>query len=130
YTEPSTDPFDPGSFNLAEQARSFFKNKVESSFDIGHVFHYLGASSGLRASGVAYLDSSCKDYYKGGGWTGTNSPGSIDFNMQVFGHEIAHQMGADHSFYGKEGSCAGSQRSRGHGLEPGAGSTMMSYQNQ
>ncbi len=130
YTSPSLDPFNPGTGGLADQARNFFNDKVTTSFDIGHVFHYLGTSGGLSASGVAYLNSSCLENFKGGGWTGTNSPGSVNFNMQVFGHEIAHQMGADHSFYGMKGNCTAGQRSEGSGFEPGAGSTIMSYQNQ
>lgn len=130
YTDKNTDPFNTNASSLANEARNFFATYVTTPFDIGHVFHYLGPSSGTRGSGVAYVNSICNDFYKGGGWTGTSSPGNVDFNMQIFGHEIGHQMGADHSFYGNKGNCSGNQRSKGSGFEPGAGSTLMSYEAQ
>lgn len=130
YTDPDSDPFDPAGVNRAEQARQFFVDSVNvSAFDIGHVLHYMDVPSGyISGSGVAYLPASCSAFYKGGGWTGTSSPGNTGFNLKIFGHEIGHQLGAHHTFYGSEGNCTARQRSNGHGFEPGSGSSLMSYE--
>src|SRR5690606_4223186 len=133
YTDSSEDPFSPESSspNLAEQARRFFRDSVDAGlYDLGHVMHKLSTSSGnLLGSGIAYLRSLCDGTYKGGGWTGTSHPGNLNFTLNILGHEIGHQLGADHSFYGSLGNCSGTNRSAANGFEPGAGSTMMSYES-
>lgn len=132
YTNSADDPFNPSGTNLAEQARNFFNNHVDNSiYDIGHVFHKRTTSGGgASGSGIAYLRAVCRDAYKGGGWTGTSLPENESFTFNIFGHEVGHQLGADHSFYGTAGNCSGTNRSSGNGFEPGSGSTLMSYEGQ
>lgn len=130
YTNSSTDYFNPSNGSMAMQARSFFNTYIDDSqYDIGHVFHKLN-SSGTSAAGSAYVGVTCNNSYKGGGYTSTSRPNRISFNIQIFGHEIGHQLGANHTFYGSRDNCSGSQRSNGDGFEPGSGSTLMSYEGQ
>lgn len=129
YVNSSTDPFDPtGSVSRADQARRFFRDSIDTPFDIGHVMHKR-SSTGNSASGIAYVRGLCNGDYKGGGWTGTSDPTDVNFTFNVFGHEIGHQLGADHSFYGSAGNC-GDNRSERNGFEPGSGSSFMSYYGQ
>ncbi len=132
FTNPADDPFAPEdtTTNQAEEARQFFYNEVDPSlFDLGHVFHRTN-QMGYYTSGIAYLRSLCSDTYKGGGWTATSRPEEFEFTFGVFGHEIAHQLGANHTFYGTDGNCAGDNRSAGDGFEPGSGTSLMSYERQ
>lgn len=132
YTDPDTDPFDPDNTRIsrADQARFFFNENVpDDTYDIGHVMHRR-AGTGLSASGVAYLHAVCNGEYRGGGWTGTTVPDNESFTFLVFGHEIGHQLGANHSFYGNAGNCSEPNRSAKNGFEPGSGSSFMSYAGQ
>lgn len=127
YMSSFSDPFNPNASSRADEARDFFNDYVTESFDIGHVLHRM-SSGGTSGSGVAYLAKSCDDNYKGGGWTGTTKPNDVNFNIRLLGHEIGHQLGADHTFYGTLSNCSGGNRSRGNGFEPGSGSSLMAYE--
>ncbi|UMB53728.1 thrombospondin type 3 repeat-containing protein [Lutibacter sp. A64] len=90
----------------------------ESNYDIGHVF----AASNL--GGVAYRSSVC-GYYKAGGVSGMSPPEGSNFENTVT-HEMGHQFGATHTFNSSSGSCNGN-RTDETAVEPGSGSTIMSY---
>ena len=110
-------------------------NMASSDYDIGHVFYEIDLcsmrgdcmcnASCASTSGVATLGSVCQSY-KARGWTGATSSASDDLFMGTFAHEIGHQFGAHHSYYGTEANC--NQRSAGHGYEPGSGNSLMSYE--
>jgi len=110
-------------------------NMPSSNYDIGHVFYEidlcdLGGTCMCNAncsstSGVATLGSACQSF-KARGWTGATSTASDDLFLGTFAHEIGHQFGAHHSYYGTEANCF--QRSAGNGYEPGSGNSLMSYE--
>lgn len=89
-----------------------------AAYDVGHLV--LGVSGG----GVAWTQS-VGGAKKGGGCTGVQTPVGDLFAVDYVAHELGHQFGADHTFNGTDGSCAGNRAN--HGVEPGSGSTIMGY---
>ncbi|OWY23794.1 hypothetical protein C7N43_13435 [Sphingobacteriales bacterium UPWRP_1] len=122
FSNPATDPFDPSSASLPNNAQSGIATVLNNSqYDIGHVFNYSGSGN----SGIAGLGVVCENGSKGKGWSSIfNLP--LSRWVLLVAHEIGHQFGATHSFYGTESAC--SQRSTAGAYEPGSGTTIMSYQ--
>ncbi|AUC16201.1 hypothetical protein BTO06_13975 [Tenacibaculum sp. SZ-18] len=85
-----------------------------NNYDLGHLF-YQGQDSGL-----AYTPSVCSNL-KAGGVTGRINPKGDPFDIDYACHEIGHQFGANHT---QNNSC---QRNTNTSVEPGSGSTIMSY---
>lgn len=127
YHQASIDPFDPSASSVVEQSKSFFNAQNKYDFDIGHVLHKLPGND-MVAEGVAYIGSACKTGQKGSGWTASSKPRNISFNLRVFGHEVAHTLGAHHTYYGTSDNCKNVAPSLGHGFEPGLGKSLMRYQ--
>ncbi len=96
-----------------------------ANYDLGHVFYEI-PGGGIATSGVATLNSVCRASAKGRGWTGATNATSVNFFLGTFAHEIGHQFGAHHSYYGTDGNCV--NRSAGNGYEPGGGNSIMSYE--
>jgi hypothetical protein len=123
YTNTSTDPFsDPANYpNWGLENQSNLTNVIgASNYDIGHL---LGL--GTVGSGDAGCRGCvCNDTSKGRGYSRSNSatyrPDSDFYTLDIVAHEMAHQLGANHTFtHANEGTIAQ--------LEPGSGSTIMSY---
>ncbi len=85
-----------------------------ANYDLGHLF-YQGADSGL-----AYTPSVCGGV-KAGGVTGRVIPKGDPFDVDFACHELGHQFGANHT---QNNSC---NRNSTTSVEPGSGSTIMSY---
>ena len=116
FTNPATDNITPGDPVTVHNA--IIGIVPASNFDIGHGFGHL-ANGG---SGIAYLGVVCSSS-KGRGWSSASNNGSM---VDIVLHEVGHQFGAYHSFYGNSSNCT--NRSAGHGYEPGSGNSLMSYE--
>ena len=121
FTNPATDPF----FNnnnkniLIDESQHVIDSAIGSAnYDMGHTF--CTASGGL-----SYLGVCCKAENKAGTASGTPSPTGIAF-VEIVAHETGHSLWATHTFNSEYYPCGG-QGTKGSNVEPGSGSTIMSY---
>lgn len=134
YTNPATDPYtnQDASALVFENIENMDTNFGVDNFDIGHVFAN-GDIGGLAFVGVACLNQAnvsatrTVNAIKAGGATGTSNPSGEIFSMEYVAHEIGHQLGASHTFNSSLNGCSGENRSASTAVEPGSGSTIMSY---
>jgi len=118
YTNATTDPFSDTS-SLYLDAQNNLTNVIgEANYDIGHLF--AGNRSGGSAGCVGCV---CTNGYKGRAYSGSGGNGFVgdSFDVGIVAHEMAHQLGANHTFthINENGSVAQ--------MEPGSGSTIMGY---
>jgi chitodextrinase len=121
YTNSSTDPYSPPTSytNWKTENQATLTSVIgEANYDIGHLF-----GSGVTNSGDAGATGSvCADNFKGRAYTCAHAGNyqGDSFDLDFVGHEFGHQLGANHTFsHANEGSIAQ--------MEPGSGSTIMSY---
>ncbi len=130
FFDPATDGLDPN--NQISSAQTVIGNAMPTAtYNLGHVLHEIAVSGGgYTYSGIAGVGVICSTNgnSKASGWTGIGGAYNLSIVMEVLLHEVGHQFGANHTFYGTAGNCAGSQRSANHGYEPGSGNTLMSYE--
>lgn len=121
-SDPNTDGLDPAG-NRTADANTVISNYATANnidFDIGHVVHTTAAGgSGVAGTGP------CTSNGKARGWSGLSVTSSLFAWVELMGHEIGHQFGAAHSYYGTVSNCV--NRSPGNGFEPGSGTSVMSY---
>lgn len=126
YLNPTSDPFsnDNPHDMMDENITNMERVIGNANYDLGHLFG--GASTG----GLAILSGVCRsnqESHKAGGITGSPSPYGDSFNIDYVSHEIGHQLGATHTFNSIEQNCSGGNREHDAAVEPGSGSTVMSY---
>lgn len=128
YTNPATDPYSPasdganGAWNL-ELQNDLTAKIGNANYDIGHLFGASGGGGNAGCIGcVCQNPTSSTDFAKGSGYTSPTDgrPEGDTFDIDFVAHEIGHQLGANHTFSHEiEGT--------GVNVEPGGGSTIMSY---
>ncbi len=95
-----------------------------NNYDIGHLFGGAGTGGLALLSGVCRTETGA---HKAGGVTGSSSPNGSTFDIDYVAHEIGHQLGATHTFNSTKGNCGNGNREASASVEPGSGSTIMSY---
>ena len=126
YTNPNTDPFTNGdAYAMLDETIANMDTVIgNDNYDIGHLF------GGAGTGGLALLSGICRSNqvsHKAGGITGSHSPYGDSFDIDYVAHEMGHQFGATHTFNSETQNCAGGNREPDTAVEPGSGSTIMSY---
>ena len=135
YTNPVTDPYSDasaGADGLWNGELQINLNNVigNAGYDLGHLFGRTGGGGNAGCFGCV-----CVDYFsgaddpdvetKGKGYTSPvdGIPKGDNFDIDYVAHELGHQLGAHHTYsYLYEGDGVASVQ-----VEPGSGSTIMSY---
>ncbi len=132
FLDPVTDPYSivannedgvhPGRQVLAQNTGVINANVGAGNYDVGHVFT-RSCTDGI--AGVAALASVCTDN-KGAGISCVGGANLVNFMVSTTLHEIGHQFGASHTWSNCGGN-AEDQIAPGTAMEPGSGTTFMSY---
>ncbi len=133
YTDPNSDPFNPG-LNRTQTAASVIESNFSGQgYDIGHVFHDSNEGNAeLGSGGIAGVGVVCSTtpygsgYWRGGGWSSSSNNTTAGW-ISLATHEFGHMFNMTHTFNGTGGNCSSNISSSG-AYEIGSGSTIMSYQ--
>lgn len=115
--DPDNDPFPVNDVGeLINQNTGYVNNIIGvSNYDYGHIVSQGGGG------GIASLRASCQNTRKAAGATSLGSPEGDFFDVDYVAHEMGHNFGGNHT---QNNSC---NYSSSAGMEPGSGSTIMSY---
>ncbi|MBC3759289.1 fibronectin type III domain-containing protein [Hyunsoonleella sp. SJ7] len=118
FLNPSTDPFTSG-ISLRSQLVSTLNNELsDSDYDVGHLFH---KETNRKYGNAGCIACVCTDGQKGQAYSVHGNPDTDDMNL-LAAHEFGHQFGAYHTQSSR--NCRSGLNSE---VEPGSGSTIMSY---
>ncbi|WBV55027.1 M12 family metallo-peptidase [Chryseobacterium daecheongense] len=128
YSNPATDPYSDaaagsaGAWNL-ELQNTLTANVGNANYDIGHLFGADGGGGNAGCVGCICVDpSTAEPEGKGSGFTSPSNgnPSGDTFDIDYVAHEMGHQLGGNHTF-------SKSTEGSGVNVEPGGGTTIMSY---
>ncbi len=123
FIDAATDPYtNNNAASDVESTQTTLDNVVGSAnYDIGHLLSTNGG-------GLAAVGGICRAGSKATATSGANGPRGERFYIDYLIHELGHQLGARHTFNALDQRiCDDSQRSANSAVEPGSGSTIMSY---
>lgn len=124
FLNPNTDPYvnSNAGLDLVNQNTSAINNIINvNTYDIGHLFT-LGCTD---VGGVSGGQGTVCTQNKAKGVTCHASSNIIHIAEEIMAHELAHQLGASHTW----SNCPGwmGQLDSSSSFEPGSGTTIMSY---
>ena len=119
FLNPDTDPYSSGIGTLGNELSNTLNSLItDSDYDVGHLFHRENSKYG-SAGCIACV---CTSFQKGQGFSVHSVPDSFDMDT-LAAHEFGHQFGAYHTQSSLNcRSAIGTSE-----VEPGSGSTIMSY---
>ncbi len=118
FLNPATDPYTTG-ISLRSQLVNTLNNVLSNSdYDVGHLFHKETNRVYGNAGCIACV---CTDGQKGQAYSVHGNPETDGMNL-LAAHEFGHQFGAYHTQ--SSANCRSGINSE---VEPGSGSTIMSY---
>jgi len=113
----NADPFTKGN-ESSENQQLLDRIIGDDNYDIGHV---LG---GLQTVSIGKIGSICQKGEKGMGVSTALVPDGIYFTFDYFSHELAHQLGGNHTF---NSVICNAQRNPLTAWEPGSGMSILGY---
>lgn len=121
YTDPAADPYSSNNISLLliQNQGAVDAALGPGNYDVGHLF--TAGYGGQAAHGVV-----CREGQKARGVSGIPEPVGDPFYVDYVAHELGHQFGATHTYNGTAGYCSFG-RVAATAVEPGSGSTIMSY---
>jgi hypothetical protein len=123
FTDAASDPYTQTSSGISAM---LIENQQQLNFILGVNNYDIGILFGAVGGGLASVGSLCTEF-KAQAYTGTPNPESDSFYIDFVAHELGHQLNASHTFNGTAANCGGVNRVAATAMEPGSGSTIMSY---
>lgn len=138
FANAATDPFTPISVNDCQAGFVAMNTNgilPYAAYGIGHTFNTLPSqgSNSFSGNGVAG-PTPCVDNSKSRGFTQWTFGSPLSLIINIFTHEVAHQFASFHTYNAIGGSVSSpnfctSGWDATSAIEPGSGTTMMSYAN-